>query len=253
VSALAYPAGLVLLLLCLRFALTGAGAIRLAKISSLLMMSILLLASNPKIARYLAFQLESQYPQQMLEDIARHDAIIVLGGGLRLPLPPAQHTQLAAGADRLWYAARLFQAGKAATIVISGGNVYAQPGYSGEATYAAELLQEWGVPGAAILVEASSRTTRENKANTALFLLDNDIKSALLVTSALHMPRAHRLFSQMPIPITPASADVLIRNQRSPEVLQWIPSAAAFYLSTVALHEYYGIWFSEFQAFIDKL
>jgi uncharacterized SAM-binding protein YcdF (DUF218 family) len=215
--------------------------------------SILLLSSNPRVARWLAFELESQYPQQHISDIQPHGAIIVLGGGLRLPQEPAKHTQIGNGSDRFWYAARLYRSGKAPIIILAGGNVYAQMGLKGEAHYASQLLQEWGVPKSAILIEASSRTTEENKRNTALFLVRHGVKSALLVTSALHMPRAHKSFSQLPIPITPASADVIIRDQQRPAVFDWIPSAGALHLSTVALHEYYGAWFNELKAFIDKL
>ena len=253
ISALAYPLGLVFCLWVLRAILRGLGVRRAATICGLMAGVILLLGSNPKAARWLTFQLEKQYPQQHLYDIAPHDAIIVLGGGLRLPQLPAMHTQLASGSDRYWYAARLYRAGKAPTIILAGGNVFAQPDLQSEAFYASELLQEWGVPKSAILIEANSRTTEQNRRNTALFVVRHGVKSALLVTSAIHMPRAHKTFSQLPIPITPASADVLIRHSQSPEILNWIPSAGALSLTTVALHEYYGAWFSELKAFTDKL
>lgn len=246
ISALLYPLGLAAVLILL------ACFLRWKKTLLLLATSILVLASNPSVARWLAFQLERQYPQQHISDIATHDAIIVLGGGLRLPQAPALHTQIGSGSDRFWYAARLYRAGKAKTIILAGGNVYEQPGLKGEAFYASELLQEWGVPSAAILVESDSRTTEQNRRGIASYLLRQRIKSALLVTSSLHMPRAHREFSQLPIPITPASADVLIRESYAPAILKWIPSAGALQLTTISLHEYYGSWFNELKALMDK-
>ncbi|MFT5573077.1 MAG: uncharacterized SAM-binding protein YcdF (DUF218 family) [Cryomorphaceae bacterium] len=253
VSAILYPFGLVFTLALLAWLAKTIGAKGWSKGLAVVAFSILLLSSNPRVARWLAFQLERQYPQQHIADITPHDAIIVLGGGLRLPQAPAKHTQIGGGSDRFWYAARLYRSGKAPTIILAGGNVYSQTGLKGEAYYASQLLQQWGVPKAAILIEADSRTTEENRRNTALFLVRHGIKSALLVTSALHMPRAHKSFSQLPIPITPASADVLIREQQRPAVFDWIPSAAALHLSTVALHEYYGVWFKQLKAFMDKL
>lgn len=246
ISALIYPLGFAFLLFVMSF------FSKWRAIYLVLATAILVLASNPVVARWLAFQLESQYPQQRIEDIAVHDAIIVLGGGLRLPQRPARHTQIGSGSDRYWYAARLYRAGKASLIVLAGGNVYVQPGFKGEAYYASELLQEWGVPRAAILIESKSRTTAQNQRNIASFVVRNGIKSALLVTSALHMPRAHKTFTQLPVPLTPASADVLIRQSHGPAVFKWIPSASALHLSTVALHEIYGSWFNELKALIDK-
>jgi len=190
--------------------------------------------------------LEQRYPQKAVSEIPKHDAIIVLGGGLRIPLPPAQHTQVGAGSDRYWYAVRLYRAGLADKIIVTGGNVYTQPGYASEAEYAAELLREWGVPASAILIETDSRTTRQNQQNTAVFLQQHSIESALLVTSAIHMPRAYGLFGKLPISVTPASADVLIRAHRSPAIFAWIPSAPALNLTTVALHEYYGMFVDQF-------
>lgn len=246
ISALIYPLGLasVLVLLSL-FGLKKRFFLSLAAL-------ILVLASNSNVARWLAFQLERQYPQQHIADIATHDAIIVLGGGLRIPQAPALYTQIGSGSDRYWYAARLYRAGKAKTIILAGGNVFEQPGLKGEAHYGRELLMEWGVPAAAILAETQSRTTEQNRRGIASFLLRNRVQSALLVTSALHMPRAHKSFSQLPIPITPASADVLIRQSYAPPILNWMPSAGALHLSTVALHEYYGFWFNELKALMDK-
>ena len=243
IASLLYPLGLVIVLLL------GAGVAKLARrvawsrgccIGAL---AVLLIASNPLFANSLARSLEQRYPQQPLADIAVHDVIIVLGGGVRIPLPPAQQVQIGAGSDRLWYAARLYKAGKASRIFLTGGNVYAQQGFRGEAYYASQLLQQWGVPASAITLESNSRTTAQNKNYLAQTLAEQQIKSALLVTSALHMPRAYALFRKLPISMTPASADVLIRDKHVPAIMAWLPSAAALHLSTLALHEYYGRWF----------
>lgn len=239
-TALVYPAGFALVLLVMGLVLGLFNARRIKKLLTILAVVLLLVTSNPQFAAFLAGELEQRYPQKELSEIAKHDAIIVLGGGLRIPLPPAQHTQIGSGSDRLWYSVRLYRSGLAAKTILTGGNVYAQPGFASEAQYAAELLREWGVPEQAILIEGGSRTTRQNQENTVFFLARNNIKSALLVTSALHMPRAYALFKKTGIRITPASADVLVRHQNSPEVLKWIPSASALYLTSVALHEHYG-------------
>jgi len=157
----------------------------------------------------------------------------------------ASHYRLSRGSDRYWHAARLFHAGKADKIIVSGGNVYKQPGFQGEAYYASQLLQQWGVPERAIQAELDSRTTGQNQENMLGMIRDQEIRSVLLVTSAVHMPRAHYLFSRMPVSITPASADVLVREQNAPAIFSYLPSASALALTTVAVHEYYGLWFEK--------
>ena len=243
ISTLLYPLGLVVLLSSLALVFRILGHAFKFKLCALFACIILLLSSNPMVARKLAFSLEGQYPQLAIESIAKHDAIIVLGGGLRLPSPPAKHVQLTRGSDRYWYAARLFHAGKAPKILLSGGNIYRQEGLQGEAYYAAQLLKKWGVPEHAIEVELASRTTAENHRYTAKLAQNGEMQSALLVTSAIHMPRAYYLFKQLPIVITPASADVIIRQQSSPVIFNFLPSASALSLSTLAIHEYYGLAF----------
>lgn len=243
VSALLYPLGLALVfsLLWLFFKLLSRPFLsRLCAASAWLVM---LLASNPMVASRLAHSLESQHSQTQIDSIQEHDILVVLGGGLRLPLPPAKHVQLGPASDRYWYATQLYRAGKAQRIIITGGNVYPQKEFATEAEYAKQLLQQWGVPEEAILVETESRTTAQNQQNLVALIEEQEIKSVLLVTSALHMPRAMKLFAQLPLRVSPASADVLVREQNIPAVFNWLPSANALRLSTVSLHEYYGAWF----------
>jgi len=244
-SAVIYPLGVVVVLWLLSY-LVGVFDLSWS-------MTALLISSNPICATWLASSLERQHPQTPIDDIADHDVIIVLVGGLRLPIPPAQHVQIGSGADRYWYAARLYHADKGQRIVLLGGNVFEQTGLHGEAYYARELLQQWGVPHEAIIIETESRTTVQHQQNFSALLKEQKINSALLVTSALHMPRSYELFRQLPILVTPASADVLVREQNAPAIFSWLPSAVALSLTTVSLHEYYARAFNRLKRFLVAL
>ncbi len=243
ISSLIYPLGAVSVLSISWLIFKLKGNSFAANSCALFAVVILFVSSNPLVASGLVSSLERQYPQLQMESISEHDAIIVLGGGLRIPLPPARHVQLGHGSDRYWYAAQLYREGKAGKIILSGGNVYRQAGFKGEAYYASQLLQQWGVPDNAIFFEDRSRTTEQNQTSVADLVRAEKINSILLVTSAIHMPRAQYLFRRLPASITPASADVLIREQNSPAFFNYLPSASALKLSTVALHEYYGLWY----------
>lgn len=204
---------------------------------------IFMLASNPIISSKLLNNLEKQYPQQPMSSIPKADAIVVLGGSLRPPTYPRKTSQITNSSDRFWYAAKLYKAGKAKTIVLTGGNVFPDPSIKSEAFYIKKILLSLGIPEKAILLEESSRTTEENAFFSTQLLEKHNFKKVLLVTSAMHMPRAMKLFDSPELTITPCSADVYISPSSTPNVLSWIPNAKAFSVSTLALHEYYGVWF----------
>jgi len=227
VTALLYPASIIVISGCLMVIFKKHRAVKLSQFCYLMFIVSFLLSTNLMFARWLTHSLEKQYPQTSIENIQQHDAIIILGGGLRIPIPPAKQTQLSSASDRYWYAVQLYRAGKAKRILISAGNVIEQNGLYGEAVYARELLELWGVPSQAITIETESRTTKENQQQVLFLIQQHNIDSALLVTSALHMPRAYNLFKELPIKI-------------------------AMQLTTVALHEYYAMWYGRLKAVIFK-
>jgi uncharacterized SAM-binding protein YcdF (DUF218 family) len=69
------------------------------------------------------------------------------------------------------------------------------------------VLQDFGVPAEASLLENLSRTTRENASLTAALLKQRGISRILLVTSALHMERALHLFRATGLQVEPAPTD----------------------------------------------
>jgi len=247
-SALIYPVGAMAWLGILYFLGRLFDWDRIRAISAWCFFLVFIGSSNPWLANTLAKSLERQYPQKNMAHYSQHDAIVILGGGLRLPSSPASEVQLGARSDRYWYATQLYRAGKAKQIFIAAGNAYAQTDLLGEAVYAKQLLSKWGVPERAIVVEAQSRTTEQNRDNIAVLLERRKVRSILLVTSALHMPRSMELFASLPLQITPASADVLVRYEKRPSWTRWLPSSSSIDLSTRALHEYYGIWFNRARA-----
>jgi uncharacterized SAM-binding protein YcdF (DUF218 family) len=63
-----------------------------------------------------------------------------------------------------------------------------------EAAAMRDLAREAGIPETALLVEAESRNTFENAANTARLLQQTGKSRIVLVSDRLHLPRAARLF-----------------------------------------------------------
>lgn len=205
---------------------------------------VLLVSSNGYVAHWLISSIESEYPPVTIEDTPQADAAIVLGGGLQLPLPPRIYADFNSSADRLLHSFRLYQAGKIKYIIFTGGNVFPEPSYEGEAAYAAEILQEWGIPESAIIQENSSRNTLQNAEYTKEIVTQRQFKRLLLVTSARHMKRALTAFKQEGLNTLPIPVDYYAVKTSTPGILGWIPNVKAMNRTSSALHEHLGrLWY----------
>jgi uncharacterized SAM-binding protein YcdF (DUF218 family)/glycosyltransferase involved in cell wall biosynthesis len=102
---------------------------------------------------------------------AQAQVIIILGGE---------------GAPRALQALKLFRAGAAPSIIVSG---------DGDADLIAQQLIQAGVPAPVIEVERLSRNTKENAEFTTRLLKKRGIDRALIVTSWFHSRRALNSFS----------------------------------------------------------
>lgn len=91
--------------------------------------------------------------------------------------------------------ARLYAAGAAAWLILSGGADAQAEGRS-EAEVAAGLARACGVPEAALLVEPDSHNTRENAAYTARLLRARGLTTVILVSDPFHLLRARQCFRQ---------------------------------------------------------
>jgi len=120
---LVYPLGLSSGLLLLVFFLVWWGRRRLAAAFLLLALSMLWASSMPVTATWLAASLERQYLPVPVTQSPTADAIVVLGGGVGAVVPPRLYPDLGGGADRVLHAARLFAAGKAPWVIVSGGSI----------------------------------------------------------------------------------------------------------------------------------
>jgi uncharacterized SAM-binding protein YcdF (DUF218 family) len=104
-----------------------------------------------------------------------------------------------------------------------------------------QLLQEWGVPSDAILLEDRSRNTRQNALFSYQILQARSIRHILLVTSATHMPRATAVFRKVGFEVTPAPADFQTGWSVPGNSSDWLPQAKFFAYSELAIREWTGI------------
>jgi uncharacterized SAM-binding protein YcdF (DUF218 family) len=232
------PLGLALLLMIasrLAFLKRWAGALALVAIV------VLWVTSTPIFANALAIRLESAYPPVPIALLPTADAIVLLGGIVGQPLPPSERPDLNDRADRMIEAWRIFRSGKASAIVVSGGNTPWSSAAKPEAEIIRDYLVEFGVPESAIILESTSRNTHENAVNTAHLLRGHGWRSALLVTSAFHMPRAVAAFERAGVGVTPAPTDFHAHYPLADTVLDFLPNADALAETTSATKEWLGL------------
>ena len=199
--------------------------------------------STPAFSDWLRATLEQRNRPVLVSQTPGADAIVVLGGAVSAAAPPERpYPDLGAATDRIWHAARLYQGGKAPWILVSGGNLSWNGIDRPEADVMSELLQQLGVPATAIQQESRSRTTRENRDNSLPLLRARGVRSILLVTSALHMPRALALFRATDLQVIPAPTDVEAIQRDNAHPLRWLPDAQALADSSRAFKEYLGRW-----------
>ena len=249
---LLYPLSVVLLSGGLGVLLRRLGARRSGGVMLTFALTVLAVSSNPWLADRFRARLEHWYTPVTAQQAPAADAIVLLGGALYLPVSPRVTAELSDATDRVLYAARLYRAGRAPRIIVTGGNAFEQvDGVRAESWYVAELLAEWGVPPGAITIEENSRNTRQNALETKKILDRDRIKTILLVTSAMHMPRALATFEGVGIDAIAVPVDYTVDAYRMPAILDMLPSAAAMAFNAQTLREYLGIAMYGFRGWLD--
>jgi Uncharacterized conserved protein len=215
----------------------------LSRILSVAAFTLIALLACPVSSVWLVGTLESQYPDRGIDKEHSAQAIVVLGGSLNMPSDVHHATGITNSSDRLLTGLRLYRAGKAPLIEVSGGDspLLEKTRTIHEADEMRSLLDEWGVPDSAILVEDVSVNTHENAVFTRRLLQERGIQHIILVTSAMHMPRAVATFRKVGFDVEPAPADFLTGWEKEKVGVDWVPNSSALVDSNNALHELLGL------------
>lgn len=161
--------------------------------------------------------------------------------------------------DRVIYAAWLYHQGVAAHILVSGGTIPWQAERTTPAEDMTQLLMMLGVPEDAVWQEDQSQNTYENALYSRQFLDSKDIDRILLVTSAMHMPRAVGLFEFQGLEVVPLPTDYSVTEKSwqhlwepdiANQILNFFPNANNLQDTTVALKEYLGLLVYRWQGWL---
>lgn len=237
--SLLFPPNVMLVLFVIAVLLLLLRRRYLASFTFLLGLLWVLAWSIPVTTLYAGSWLESRYTFQPKLESPTVDAIVVLGGHIQGNRPnwfePYDKQSIVSRESR---AASLYLAGRAPLILLSGG---ALEGNISDTATMARSLRSMGIPPNAIIEETQSQNTRENATLTDQALSTLQKKSVLLVTSALHMPRAMAAFESTSIQATAAPLPAQIKWK--PEFVQspWQPNLQTLLASRSIIKEYAGL------------
>ncbi|TAJ95508.1 MAG: YdcF family protein [Reyranella sp.] len=198
----------------------------------------ILVLSFPPVTRLLNLHLEAKARELVAgNQPCCYDAIVVLGGSIAPAAPPyTTEPELSDASDRIWHAARMFKAGAAPRIIVSGGSFVEQQG--GPATTEAEAMRRFlidlGIPSDAIVSEGKSLNTIENMRNVRELVKGGRVA---IVTSAFHVPRAARLAKRAGLNFAIFGVNWTIPNDAIPWWDAWLPSVGALGESNLAIKE----------------
>lgn len=191
-------------------------------------------------ARLLVEPLEAQIEVLLPTAIKDAQAIVVLGGGRHKAA--IEYEQLDSPTlttlGRLRYAAYLHRQ-TGLPILVTGGAP--DGGAESEASVMARVLrQDFQVP--VKWLEEASINSAQNAALSARLLREAGISRILLVTDALHMVRAQRVFAQQGLQVTAAPTYFHSHIALAPK--DYIPGSNGFRLMHYAMHEWVGLlWY----------
>lgn len=191
--------------------------------------------SLPLTALWLSRPLEP--PVAHVAEVARTDAIVVLGGG-RSFAPEFGDDELKPNSlVRLRYAAWLARA-TGRPLLATGGS---PTGHEAEAAVMARtLMRDYGVP--VRWTESASDTTEENARFSAAMLRPAGVRRITLVSSGWHLRRARMLFEREGFVVLPAPTGLV--SEEDSWVSRLTPSGQALEQNWLALREWLGLAWS---------
>lgn len=195
--------------------------------------------SLPIVSIVTGSALENKYQSLAVDNYPAAQAIVVLGGNTANSrgnwFKPAKRETAILRSDR---AINLYQAKRADLIILAGASL---DGGISEAGIMANKMKLLGIPANAIIQENHSSTTHENAVFTTEILAQKNIDRFLLVTSALHMPRAYASFKKLGYQAIPAGTPAQITYPENANFSLWLPNPRALSASRTIIKEYVAL------------
>lgn len=222
---------MALLLLALLGLILGRALLTWVGVAGLLLIVLL------PLGQWLARPLEDAVPRPPRP--AHVDGIVALGGAVEEDIFADRGTPaLNAAAERMTSFLALARDFPTARLVFTGGSGRIIRARASEADEARVLFDELGLPPQRVTFEGASRTTWQNAVLARRLVNPRPGETWLLVTSALHMPRALGAFRAAGWPVTPWPTDYKTLRHG----IRWVEAPSQrIGLLEAALHEWVGL------------
>lgn len=183
-----------------------------------------------------------QTPSQLEKQGVRY--IVVLGGAIvEGGLPAAE--SWGSNILRVMEGIRLSRGVKNSRLVLCGSAI---PGRYSHRGAMLELPMEMGLPGDSVIVFRTAYDTDEGSRELARFVENEPFG---LVTSAIHMPRAMKMFRRFGANPIPCPCDFkALKDTRFYD--EFLPHSGNLYLSTLAIHECIGMVWMDVKALFSE-
>jgi uncharacterized SAM-binding protein YcdF (DUF218 family) len=205
-------------------------------VAVLLGFGVLVIVARP--AQFLARPLENRFPHPAWPACVH--GILVLGGGEKPRITEARSVpQIDGAAPRLFAAAELLRRYPDAQMIFAGGSGNPLEPDPSEASTAKALLEQLGADLGRVRFEDRSRNTWENEVNAMALADPQPGERWVLVTSAMHMPRAVGIARRLGWTMLPWPVDYATL----PDAMLVSEGHFAKYLDevSVAAREWYGL------------
>jgi len=176
-------------------------------------------------------------------EVEQHDVGVVLGGWIVNYDKEYDRVIFRHSIDRFLQALQLYKQGKIKKILITGGAAHLFFNEFAEADYVQKYMLQIGIPEEDIIVENKAMNTHENAVFTKQIIDSNsELSSVLLITSAVHMPRASACFNKEGLP-----HDIFVTGKKAAAERYYnfehlfVPDKNALYNWHILIHEWLGV------------
>jgi len=205
---------------------------------------VLLVFFTP-LAKNLAIKKERTYQTFTISELSsqkNRPMVLVLGAGKVSdpsldPLKQLSNTVLC----RLIEGIRIYQKADSAILITSGSS--GRHSLTSQARVVAQAAIELGVSPSDTLELSNTNSTEEEALQ--YYKRFGTSRSLILVTSAIHMPRAMYLFQQLGVYPIPAPTDFLVKVDPESSKNWWLPSIKKLSMMDDVIHEYVGLYWAQ--------
>ena len=194
--------------------------------------------STPFFSEIFLKVVEGQYNKLEIEKINEVDAIVVLGGSVRINEIKNKYNIEWGDADRFFGGLKLYKEKKSKQIVFTGGKMPYNLTKLSEGDILKKYAIEYGINAEDILVTKDVLNTLEE--SEAVHELLGENKSIILVTSAFHMKRAKKIFQQKGFNVTAYKVDYKTAPRVKLNFINLIPSASSLSKTEIGFREILG-------------